>query len=47
MTIEGELAALRALVEAQARELDAARHAIGLLEDKNEIVKLDPKSMKV
>ena len=40
MTVEEEVRALRALVEDQAAELKAARHAIGLLEDKNEIERL-------
>jgi hypothetical protein len=40
MTIETELANLRALIEAQAAELRSARHAIGLLEDKNAIERL-------
>jgi hypothetical protein len=40
MDIEAELAALRARVEEQAAQLEAARHAIGLLEDKNEIERL-------
>jgi len=40
MSMEEELKALRSAVEAQAAELKAARHAIGLLEDKNEIERL-------
>jgi hypothetical protein len=40
MTVEAGLEELRALVEAQARELQSMRHAIGLLEDKNEIERL-------
>lgn len=40
MDLEAELKALRKLVEAQAAELKAARHAIGVLEDKNEIERL-------
>lgn len=40
MTLEEQLVALRAIVDAQAGELRAAQHAIGLLEDKNEIERL-------
>jgi hypothetical protein len=40
MALEAELAALKAQVERQAAELTEARHAIGLLEDKNEIERL-------
>lgn len=40
MTTETDIAALRALIETQGAELRAARHAIGLLEDKNEIERL-------
>ncbi len=35
-----QLRAVRALVEAQARQLEEAQHRIGLLEDKNEIERL-------
>lgn len=40
MSSGNEIAALKAMVEAQAEELRAARHAIGLLEDKNAIERL-------
>jgi hypothetical protein len=40
MDIEAEVVALKARVEEQGAELEAARHAIGLLEDKNEIERL-------
>lgn len=40
MDIEAEIAALKEQVAIQSRELNAARHAIGLLEDKNEIERL-------
>jgi hypothetical protein len=40
MSLEAELAALQAQVERQAAELAKAQHAIGLLEDKNEIERL-------
>jgi hypothetical protein len=40
MGLAEELAELRALVQAQGTELAAARHAIGLLEDKNAIERL-------
>ncbi len=40
MAIEQDIAALKAQVERQAAELADARHAIGLLEDKNEIERL-------
>lgn len=40
MSLEEDVRALAAKVEAQAAELAAARHAIGLLEDKNEIERL-------
>jgi hypothetical protein len=40
MDVEQELAALQSLVERQTAELAAANHRIGLLEDKNEIERL-------
>lgn len=40
MSAEAEIAQLRALVERQAADLAKAQHAIGLLEDKNEIERL-------
>ncbi len=40
MSRDGDIQAFRAIVEAQARELGAVRHAVGLLEDKNEIERL-------
>jgi hypothetical protein len=40
MPIEDELTALKAQVDRQGAELAQARHAIGLLEDKNEIERL-------
>lgn len=40
MSIESELADLKTIVAAQTEELRAARHAIGLLEDKNAIERL-------
>lgn len=40
MDVEAEIAALREALAVQAAELDAARHALGILQDKDEIQRL-------